>query len=173
MISQRFSPKLITTELFTHRVQFIRVTDLIRTITSYVVAPEEILSTSFSITFADTSEGSIRLKFKRQPCRFGGYRWWIACPVCRKYVVTLYHAKDRVACRKCHGLRYISQTFSNAPKLMHHYARLRESLESRPGPKPNRYWKYLAKEDKYMAQVMAGLLKHRKRLAMRKPWLAS
>jgi hypothetical protein len=169
MISQSFSPGLKTAELFTRRVQFIRVTDLIRKITGHMSTPEDILSTAISITFSDSSEGSIRLNFKREACRFGGYRWWAACPICNKFVASLYWAKDRVACRKCQGLKYMSQVCSNAPKLMHHYARLRERFESKPGPKPDRYWRYLAKEDQYVDQVMEKLSKRRKRMVRRKP----
>jgi len=42
---------------------------------------------------------------------------------------------------------------------MNHYARLREELERKPGPKPKRYWRYLAKEDFYVRRVMEGLRK--------------
>ncbi len=42
---------------------------------------------------------------------------------------------------------------------MHHYARLCEEIENRPGPKPRRYWRYLAKEDFYVTQVTDGLIK--------------
>ena len=101
---------------------------------------------------------ALSLTLFRQPCYLGGSRWWLGCPACGRKVYALYRGKDRVACRHCLQLQYASRVLSDAPRLMHHYSRLREQLEHRPGPKPRRYWKYLTKEDHFTRRVIQGLV---------------
>ncbi len=43
-----------------------------------------------------------------QPCRFGGWRAWIHCPVCSRTVAVLYGG-TRFLCRHCQQLTYASQ----------------------------------------------------------------
>jgi hypothetical protein len=46
-------------------------------------------------------------------CGFGGYRHWFVCPACESRAGTLFVHDQRLACRRCHGLAYRSQS-SNA-----------------------------------------------------------
>ena len=39
---------------------------------------------------------------------FGGRRWWLSCPFCRRRVAVIYLARS-IACRRCFGLCYRSQ----------------------------------------------------------------
>ncbi len=44
------------------------------------------------------------------PQPFGGRRWWWRCPVCRqpRGVLFMDSSYDRVACRRCGGVRYLA-----------------------------------------------------------------
>lgn len=165
--SQTFSPQLRQVYVFTQSVQGLSITDLVRQLGMHLRGPHEIASRAIYIgteTADDQTPSHLRLHLKRRACRFGGFRWWAACPRCRKSVALLYFADAVIACRKCHGLKYLSQMCSDAPRLMHHYARLREDIDRRPGPKPKRYWRYLTKEDFYVRKVMIGMHKWAARL---------
>ena len=50
------------------------------------------------------------------PMRFGGQRWWFACPRCARLCTRLHMPPSgkRFACRTCCGLGYRSQRESNA-----------------------------------------------------------
>lgn len=160
--SQRFSPRLTRSHFFTRPVTCLRVTDLVRQTVQYLGDVEQMAAVQIWIGFEESGviqERPLQLTLKSRPCRFGGSRWWAACPRCRRYVAILYLADDFVACRKCHRLKYLSQVCSDAPRLMNHYARLREDIDRRPGPRPKRYWRYLAKEDFYVRKVMEGMKK--------------
>ena len=170
--SQRFSPRLTRADLFTRSVMRLKVTDLVRQTVHYLGDLEHIADVQIWIGFEESGlikERPLQLTLKSQSCRFGGSRWWAACPRCRKYAAILYLADGFVACRKCHRLKYLSQVCSDAPRLMNHYARLREDIDRRPGPRPKRYWRYLAKEDFYVRKVMDEM----KKWAASKPFRAA
>jgi len=38
--------------------------------------------------------------------RYGGLRYWFACPGCQKRVGVLYQGPNGLGCRKCMGYRY-------------------------------------------------------------------
>lgn len=156
---QSFSPRLTRSDLFTRPVQGLCIQDTLRQAVARLRHNEDLTSRTIWIGIEGVSGHKLRLILKRQPCRFGGYRWWAACPRCQRYAAVLYFVDGRVACRICHRLKYMSHVCSNAPRLMHHYARLREALEHRPGPKSRRYWTYLAKEDFNVRRVTEGLQK--------------
>lgn len=51
---------------------------------------------------------------------YGGTRWWFACTLCQRRVRKLHlgHDPPIFACRKCHHLRYTSQSESLADRLL-------------------------------------------------------
>jgi hypothetical protein len=51
-----------------------------------------------------------RIDITRTACAYGGSRPWFACPRCRGRVAVLYLRGGRFRCRKCHDLRYASQS---------------------------------------------------------------
>jgi len=169
--SQSFSVPLSRAELFTRKVPALRIQALVAEVAQRVGGMEQILSGAVTLRIGGAQEGcpvDIKLCLLAQPCRFGGHRWWATCPGCRRRVAILYLVGGSLPCRKCQGLKYLSKTCSDVPRLMHHYARLREELERRPGPKPRRYWQYLKKENRYTEQVIRGLIRFGKKLDRRR-----
>ena len=102
-----------------------------------------------------------------QSCHFGNVRWWLKCAECDRHVFDLFWKQQRFTCRKCQGLRYISNTWTNPTRLMHHYGELRLKTVQRPGPKAKRCWRYLLREDQAFERVLIGLKKFGKRLKKR------
>jgi len=49
----------------------------------------------------------------KQPCNYGGFRYYFACPCCDAMVYKLYHPslKSYFACRQCHNLTYAKQKY--------------------------------------------------------------
>ena len=169
--TQSFSAPLSKAELFTRKVPALRIQALLAEVSQRVGGTEQILSGAVTLRSGRSQEGcpcDIELCLLAQPCRFGGHRWWTICPGRRRRVAILYLVGGSLACRTCQGLKYLSKTCSDAPRLMHHYARLREQLARRPGPKPRRYWHYLKKESQYTEQVIGGLIRFGKRLDRRR-----
>jgi hypothetical protein len=48
--------------------------------------------------------------FTSTACGFGGRRVWFVCPVCNARSGNLFAISCQLACRKCHGLAYRSQS---------------------------------------------------------------
>ena len=63
-------------------------------------------------------------------CHLGGTRPWFHCPRCDARVAMLYVRGGRFRCRKCHGLRYISQSLDECGRSW----RKQSKLEARLGP---------------------------------------
>lgn len=53
------------------------------------------------------------------PCRYGGRKWFFQCPTCSRRCRILYESGQYFVCRKCTGLWYDSQTYTeNRYRLM-------------------------------------------------------
>jgi hypothetical protein len=64
---------------------------------------------SISFVRADGRKVQATVGFAGTPARFGGHRLWFLCPSCRQRCRVLY-GSWRIACRRCHGLRYLCQS---------------------------------------------------------------
>lgn len=63
----------------------------------------------FDYRLNDEHDVDDRAQLVRTDCNYGGTRQWFACPCCGGRCAVLYLGK-RVACRKCHQLKYASQS---------------------------------------------------------------
>lgn len=83
-----------------------------------------------------------------QPMRFGGYRWWLACPKCgslrRSVYLPRWAGGTRWRCRQCYGLRYRVQRLGTTARIEHRMRHICGRLQPRgwehwlhyPPPKP-------------------------------------
>lgn len=62
---------------------------------------------NYSVNGRPINEG---VTITRTDCTYGGSRPWFRCPRCFGRVGVLYLRGERFRCRKCHGLRYASQS---------------------------------------------------------------
>ena len=68
------------------------------------------------------------------PCNYGGHRTWFLCPArcCGRRVAVLYGGKV-FACRKCHDLRYQSQSEADWDRALRKADKIRDVLGWEPG----------------------------------------
>jgi len=81
--------------------------------TGEVLASIGICGAADGLTLSYAVNGSPVLEhigIKRTACALGGSRPWFACPRCGGRVALLYLRGGRFKCRKCHDLRYASQS---------------------------------------------------------------
>lgn len=64
---------------------------------------------------------------------FGGHRRWLVCPKCWGRRQSLFIHEEKLACRKCHDLRYASQSESSRTRAMRRADKLRAKLGWQPG----------------------------------------
>jgi len=64
---------------------------------------------TMSYTCNDGRRIQATVSFLHTPTCFGGRRLWFCCPSCRSRCQMLY-GSWRIACLRCHGLRYLSQS---------------------------------------------------------------
>ncbi len=83
------------------------------------------------------------------PCRFGGKKWFVLCPRCKRRCRILYENEGWFVCRKCTGLWYESQSYT-PPFIKHMMAGhtasdIYESLKRKTyrGKPTRKYRKYL------------------------------
>src|SRR5580765_7658436 len=62
------------------------------------------------ITHADLVKLGASTLYERQPLKYGGYRDWCLCPMCKGRCHYLYvYSGDKLGCWKCHGLQWASR----------------------------------------------------------------
>ena len=67
------------------------------------------------------------------PCNYGSDRTWFECPCCDRRVAVVYMS-DQVACRKCHGLHYRSQSESPKTRMLRRLKKISSELQSSANP---------------------------------------
>lgn len=70
--------------------------------------PVLILSYSWSQQGGECQSRVQRIVIQTTVCHYGGVRYWLQCPWCRRRVGCLYQYGGSFACRKCHDLTYTS-----------------------------------------------------------------
>lgn len=112
--SQSFSVPLIRPQLFTGTVQAIRITSVVAQIAHHLNLVQ-LGSSTYIWRATDRPSGmprrNARLLLKCRSCRFGGYRWWAACPRCQRYAAVLLRRRQ---CR----LPYMPSTQISQPSLL-------------------------------------------------------
>lgn len=104
-----------------------------------------------------TNRGFYVIPVEKQPCFFGGQRYFFHCPKCNKRMRKLYSCEGVFLCRKCLHLGYYTQRVSPATRYSLMQDKIKAQLKQLGGSiidKPkwmrthtfskicNRYWKY-------------------------------
>lgn len=98
---------------------------------------------------------SYNIPIEKQPCHFGGYRYYFRCPIshCNKRMRKLYHHDCVFACRRCFKLGYWSQTLTPSIRFGQMERKVEKKLESLGGsrytkPKHMRWKSFKALQSK-------------------------
>ena len=76
-------------------------------------------------------ECSQTVRLIKEGCRFGGYRYWFACPKCDSKRATLYFRRKQFACRVCQDIGYQVQSGVYEDRICHNFHKLEETIMDR------------------------------------------
>ncbi len=60
----------------------------------------------------DELKEKFNIKYTSIKCNYGGFRYYLVCPVCNKKYTWLAYSFGEIACRNCNKINYISSTIS-------------------------------------------------------------
>lgn len=58
------------------------------------------------------------IKWTTTPCHFGGKRFWLICPFCKKKKLSLFFVDGWFKCRECGDLLYDRQRLSRSSRMI-------------------------------------------------------
>jgi hypothetical protein len=93
----------------------------------------------------------------KQPCQYGGFRYFFKCPLCQMRMRMLYLAEQSLfLCRKCLNLAYKSQKLCPSKRYRYEMDKIEAGLKNRGGnaykrPKGMRCGTFKTLRDKYRA----------------------
>ncbi len=108
-----------------------------------VIGGAQQVTLAYSVRSNDQSpwrrvEEPVRILRMARP--FGGEQVFIACPGCRRRVMSIALSGGRFRCRTCHGLTYASSQEGSTDRAMRRANKLRRRLGCEPGWEAP-YWK--------------------------------
>lgn len=110
-----------------------------KNIKSFSYAPHHInakhLENCFEVNFYnDPTKGSFyKIPIEKQPCHFGGFRYFFHCPNCNRRMQILYSYKGFFLCRKCLNLSYKSQQLPESMRLSEGSQKIDQLLKKKGG----------------------------------------
>lgn len=77
--------------------------------------------------------GSYRIPIEKQPCNYGGFRYFFRCPRCDKRMRILYLKEGRFLCRECLNLGYYTQRLRPSGRILEKCRKIKDFLKSKGG----------------------------------------
>lgn len=92
------------------------------------------------------------IKFEKQPCHFGGFRYFFRCPIggCHRRMRKLYCQRGVITCRRCLKLGYYSQRASKCQRCRRGRDKVEEKILLAGGT--------VSKKPKWMRKITFELL---------------
>lgn len=81
------------------------------------------------------------IRLDRTGCHLGGERVWFRCPRCDDRCALVYLRHRRFACRKCHGLGYMTQAIDDVQRTWRKQAKLEQRLGPEWEKPKGMHWK--------------------------------
>lgn len=91
-------------------------------------------SSCLKITYRNHKNSTYNIPIEKQPCNYGGFRYFFRCPLCQNRMRLLYFAQNSVfLCRKCLNLSYETQYLR--PTRRHDYMseKIKKAIKDRGG----------------------------------------
>ncbi len=91
----------------------------------------------------ENDDRSLSLTLIKTRCFFGGIRFWLSCPQCKRRVAILYLHGGNVRCRLCHGLGYRSSQTTHVGHVgaLIRFLQLDNRAEDQYLDRRSKYWK--------------------------------
>jgi hypothetical protein len=87
----------------------------------------------FTITYGRNKNHSYTIPIEKQPCQFGGLRYFFRCPLCAQRMRILYSDKGVFLCRKCLNLGYYTQRLRPSERLLIMASKIEKTLKNKAG----------------------------------------
>lgn len=89
---------------------------------------------NLTVSYRNQAERSYTIPIERQPCNFGGYRYFFKCPLCQRRMRFLYFAENSIfLCRKCLNLCYDTQRLRPTKRYAHTEDKIKKMIEGKGG----------------------------------------
>ena len=87
----------------------------------------EVHDKSLTVTYSfGNTKRQQRIQITKQPCHFGGSRFFMLCPECeKKYTIIYLGSHGNWACRSCLGLAYRTQSMDRSTRHLHRAQKIR------------------------------------------------
>lgn len=104
----------------------------------FIVKPLEIKAIPtpdcLKIIYRNRKNTSYTIPIEKQPCNYGGFRYFFKCPLCLQRMRILYLTQDSVfLCRKCLNLSYQSQRLRPANRYDYMSEKIKKIIQDKGG----------------------------------------
>jgi hypothetical protein len=115
--------------LFTRRTYQLTVDTLLPFRLGWTATPDG-FTVTLEAAHGDGTTSPLVVHLVAIPCAFGGQRYLFRCPGCGRRRAALFWSDERLLCRTCAKLRYVSVTWSADERLERHYRRRQRTLDT-------------------------------------------
>lgn len=77
--------------------------------------------------------GFYSIPIEKQPCNYGGFRYYLRCPKCNQRMRKLYCDQGVFNCRKCLNLGYYTQRLRPSERCLYMVVKVSKKLENMAG----------------------------------------
>lgn len=104
----------------------------------FSVSPLDVMAARFddhlTVTFRKRKKHTYIIPIDKQPCNYGGFRYFFRCPLCDTRMRFLYFGEQSVfLCRKCLNLSYDTQLMRPTRRYSHKSKKIEDLLTSKGG----------------------------------------
>lgn len=93
-----------------------------------------IVDDQIRVTYGKHKKSSYSIPIDKQPCNYGGFRYFFKCPLCQQRMRILYFAqKSLFLCRKCLNLGYDTQQLRPSRRYTHTEKKIEALLKDKGG----------------------------------------
>jgi hypothetical protein len=86
------------------------------------------------ITYRNHKNSTYNIPIEKQPCNYGGFRYFFRCPLCQNRMRFLYLAQNSVfLCRQCLNLSYETQNLRLTRRNHHMSNKIKKAIKARGG----------------------------------------
>ena len=86
------------------------------------------------VTYRKRKDCSYMIPIDKQPCNYGGFRYFFKCPLCQRRMRILYFAQQSIfLCRKCLNLSYETQHLRPTKRYEYMSKKIKDNIKDKQG----------------------------------------
>ncbi len=135
-VKQKHIPRIICTKLPT--IDSFKLAQHIKAMVGFSVQPLGVKAifqgNILKITYRKHKDYSYIIPIDKQPCNYGGFRYFFKCPLCQRRMRILYFAQQSIfLCRKCLNLSYETQCLRPTKRYEYMSQKVKDSMKDKQG----------------------------------------